>query len=101
MKENEQVVVYMTKYALTTGIEHGAVELDSPYVYRKLKYGNRIQYSVKDWYRTREEANKRVLEMLRTKRVSLEKSLKKLDKLESQLKAGMFKLVECDTPDAS
>ena len=83
--------VWITKYALTDGIE----EIDSNqvkefeitdmgYLYfrRNGKYSYTMAiYSQKDWHRTKESAIKKAEEMRQNKIVSLKKQIKKLEEM--------------------
>ena len=81
MKE-ENVVVWLTNYALTTGIKavvatiHGnsMVSYKVEGEYPQFSHGN-------DWHRTPEDAIARAEQMRRAKIVSLEKSLVRVNKL--------------------
>ena len=83
--------VWITKYALTQGIE----EIDSNQVKefemadtgylcfrRNGKYSFEIEiYSQKEWYRTKESAIKKAEEMRQNKIASLKKQIEKLERM--------------------
>jgi len=79
---SQKTVVWITKYALTSGIDKVvATVLDTGMV----TYGNigwRHQYAHgKDWHRTPESAIARAEEMRTAKIASLKKSIAKLEKM--------------------
>lgn len=81
--ESENIKVWITKYALTIGIEvfDGVVhENDDMVAYGNVGYGYLYAHG-KDWHRTYEEAVERVEEMRVKKIKSLRKRIAKLEKL--------------------
>jgi hypothetical protein len=73
------VLVFVTKYALSAGIEEVRAEVtDNGYAYRN---GWRQQYSPGDWHRTRAGAVKAAEAMRAKKIASLKKQIAKLEKL--------------------
>lgn len=74
---------YVTKYALTMGIEKVSLEETSePGMVRVAGQGYSIYFHGKDWWRTREEAVKRAEEMREAKIKSLLKALDKIKKID-------------------
>lgn len=83
---NEDIDVYITKYALTTGISHvlARVVKDTNGQMIEVKMGLHIVYfhgEGKDWHRTEEGAVKRAEELRVKKIASLKKQIKKLESL--------------------
>lgn len=83
---NEDIDVYITKYALTTGISHvlARVVKDTNGQMIEVKMGVHIVYfhgEGKDWHRTKESAIERADEMRMKKITSLRKQIKKLESL--------------------
>lgn len=72
------VIVFVTKYALTRGVQQVEVEISGRYAYGTNKY--RTQYPPGHWHRSEAEANKRADEMRLAKIASLEKQIAKLRK---------------------
>lgn len=86
MEEETKITVWVTKYALTTGIEkHEAVTTCSDDMV--CVRGDRIKgeydqhFHGKDWHTTEEEAKKRAEEMRVKKLKSMEKQMKKIKSL--------------------
>lgn len=82
--DRTKFTAYITKYALTSGIE--AIEVEDCFdisqdmvAATKNKY--RACYHGKDWHRTKEEASARAEEMRIAKIASHRKSIAKLEKL--------------------
>lgn len=81
--ESENIKVWITKYALTIGIEvfDGVVhENEDMVAYGNVGYGDQYAHG-KDWHRSYEEAVERAEEMRVQKIKSLRKSIAKLEKL--------------------
>lgn len=85
--------VWVTKYALTTGIEKVVAKIREPYAYYCVGTWC-TQVLKKDWHRNLDDAKARVTEMIDAKRLSLDKSVKTLDKLRASLLNGSFKVVD-------
>ncbi len=81
--ERENIKVWITKYALTSGIEVFDVvvhENEDMVAYGNVGYGDQYAHG-KDWHRTYEDAVERAKEMRDQKIKSLRKSIAKLEKL--------------------
>lgn len=78
--DRERITAWITKYALTKGIQEveGKTDGDGYLSYGKYDYNHAFR---KEWYRTREAAIKRAEEMRLKKIASLKKQLKKLEKM--------------------
>lgn len=74
----EKITAWVTRYALTTGIEmvDGKTDGDG-----YLSYGEYSYASGNDWHHTREAAVKRAEEMRLKKIASVKKQLEKLEKM--------------------
>jgi len=75
--------VWITKYALTQGIFMREVEFSSSnrtYVYTKEQYSQQFRLGT-DAFETEEEAKRRAEEMRRRKIASLDKQIRKLQKI--------------------
>lgn len=78
--ETETFTAYISKYALTKGIE--AVHGKQFYDYRGyLDAGRNVLYRTGDWHLTREDAIERAEEMRKKKIESLKKQIAKLEKM--------------------
>lgn len=75
--DREKITAWVTKYALTTGIEKVEGEADDNHL-RYDKYGSAFG---NDWHRTRDAAVKRAEEMRLKKIASVKKQLEKLEKM--------------------
>ena len=74
-------MVYVTKYALTKGIEYVEVsETFFPYVVKENIKCPRI-FHIGDWFENKEDAIKKAEEMKNKKLQSLENQMKKISKL--------------------
>lgn len=80
--------VWITKYALTSGIfvEDGCHVVINHSgcisVKKSIRHGGTVFYHDRDWHADRDSAIKRAYEMLERKRISLNKQLDKLRKLD-------------------
>jgi hypothetical protein len=81
-KEDEFVRAWVTKYALTTGIEVVDGRVAHKISSDMFCYGNHETAHGKDWHRTPEAALSRAEEMRANKIKSLHASIKKMEKLE-------------------
>lgn len=82
--------VYITKYALTTGIQIKQAERpstadDSMIVVRVGGYSSYYHGNGRDWHRSSESAIKRAEEMRRKKIASLKKALAKLEAMKFEV----------------
>jgi len=80
----EKVTAYITKYALTTGIQKVVGEIVEPGK-RMLEYGQnygRTYAHGNDWHLTLEEANAQANRMKEKKLISLRKSIERLEQME-------------------
>lgn len=82
--------VYITKYALTSGIFYGEAEVcgSSPdtVIIRKKDYKHFDQYfSGLDWHQTKRAAIDRAAEMRDKKLISLEKQIKKIKAIDFKI----------------
>lgn len=81
--KKEHIKAWITKYALTEGIEVADAEMCSDggmIVYGNVGYGNQYAHG-KDWHRTPEAALARAEEMRKAKIASLLKSIDKLERM--------------------
>lgn len=83
--KNEHITAWVTKYALTEGIEVVDAEVCHDIHSGMISYGN-CGYMVqsahgKDWHRTPEAALARAEEMRKAKIASLRKSIEKMERL--------------------
>jgi hypothetical protein len=80
--------VYVTKYALTTGIEHREVDWSAAcpnvVIDRSGDYPQHFHGEGKDWHRDKESAVSRAEKMRKAKIASLEKSIARLQALKFQ-----------------
>lgn len=85
--KSESVTVYMTKYALTSGIER----VDGTTVDGKRIFRGALCTSLgpNDWTNTREEAIARFEEMRTKKIASLERQIEKLRAMKPKFKEGI------------
>lgn len=90
MVENEILDVWITKYALTEGIQTARAERCKGNEDMIRAGGGYFHRS--DWHCSEADALARVTQMLQGQRKSVAKKLAKLDKLEAALKAGTFKI---------
>ena len=74
--------VYITKYALTSGIEEIEVELCSDSMVRDMAHSRYFHGDGKDWHRSLESAKTKAEEMRNKKIASLKKQIDKLERLE-------------------
>jgi hypothetical protein len=83
-KRRSEVKVWITKYALTTGVRtyDNAV---STYSTRIIRVPGECNFFEHEWHTTEAAANARVLQMIEAKRKAIAKQLAKLDKLELEL----------------
>ena len=70
--------VWITKYALTTGISEKEVKIDNDCVSVINNQGEYYFGEGKDWHKTKESAIKRAEEMRKRKIANVEKQLQKL-----------------------
>ncbi len=78
------MIVYVTKYALTQGVLIREVrETHTPAMVATI--GSVQCFHKPDWHLTEKEAKERVKEMIQSKRNSIERMTKKLDKIEREL----------------
>lgn len=80
MVERERFVAYVTKFALTSGIWSGEVELDSNISDTMVSVGSE-HYHGNDWHRTEAAAKERAEWMRIAKIASLEKQIARLQQL--------------------
>lgn len=80
--KDEVFMAYVTKHALTEGVQHIEVEKshDSDYAYSR-EAGHGWQFGPKDWHRTESSAKFRAEEMRVKKIKSLKKQIDKLEKM--------------------
>lgn len=85
----ELTEIWITSYALSTGIKKSMAEVsgNAAIVQDKDSTHWASFYHKDEWHLTESEANKRVLEMIARKRISIQKQLCKLDKLEAKIKS--------------
>lgn len=82
MTERERFVAYVTKFALTSGIWSGEVELNSDISDTMVSVIGAYQhYHSNDWHRTEAAAKARAEQMRKAKIVSLEKQIARLEAL--------------------
>lgn len=83
--ECEQITAWVTKYALTTGIQKVQATVCSDISETMISYREDARYELtahgKDWHRTEEEAVARAEEMRVKKIASLKKSIAQLERL--------------------
>ena len=79
--EREKVKAWVTKYALSSGIEFVNGEVNHNVSSSMLSYGVRCVAHGKDWHRTPEAALARAEEMRTAKIASLKKQIAKLEKM--------------------
>ena len=80
-KSNPTIHVWITKYALTTGIIESDAEHCLNVSEKMIQVGSGTYYHGNDWHTSREAAVKRAEEMRNRKIRSIEKSLKQLREL--------------------
>lgn len=78
---NETITAWVTKYALTTGIERVEGEVNHGISSSMFSYGPMSGAHGNDWHRTPEAALARAEEMRTAKIASLKKSVAKIEKL--------------------
>lgn len=84
--------VWVTKYALTTGIAHGMAQVESGISDRMISvkspesFGGHMLFHKPYWHRTELNAKAHVRKMIAAKRKSIQKQLAKLDALEMEIK---------------
>lgn len=88
-QEKQLTEIWITKYALSTGVEKVMAEIKNDVAtYHPIVDSLYKNYLHKgEWHLTESDANKRVLEMIARKRISIQKQLSKLDKLEAKIKS--------------
>lgn len=79
MKDKEPIKAWVTKYALTEGIQEVEGEVCHNVSSGMLSWGKYGTAHGRDWHRTREEAVKRAEEMRVAKIASLKRSIAKLE----------------------
>lgn len=87
-QEKQLTEIWITKYALSTGVEKRMAKVSNGTAIihpSKSGYGSEY-YHGNEWHLTESDANKRVIEMIASKRISIKKQLAKLDKLEAKIK---------------
>lgn len=75
----EKITAWVTKYALTEGIQEVSGEVCHPISSSMLKFGKYGTAHGKDWHRNKEEALKRAEEMRVAKIASLKRSIARIE----------------------
>lgn len=79
--KKENIKAWITKYALTEGIEVVDAEVCHDINSGMISYGRGLYAHGKDWHRTPEAALARAEEMRKAKIVSLRKSIEKMERM--------------------
>lgn len=79
--ENEIITAWVTKHALTEGVQCVEAEVCHGTSSTMISYGRGEYAHGKDWHRTREDALTRAEEMRKAKIASLKKSLEKMERM--------------------
>lgn len=83
-------IVYITKYALTTGVYSAEADVKDDKAVQRAKGSGYAQYFYgKDWHLTEDEAIHRAEEMRIAKLRSLDKQMKKISALNFTIKSSL------------
>lgn len=83
-------IVYITKYALTTGVYSAEADVNGDMAVQRAKGSGYAQYfHGKDWHLTEYEALDRAEEMRIAKLKSLDKQMKKISALKFTIKSSL------------
>ena len=79
--KDEKIKAWITRYALTSGIQVVNAVVCHSVNSTMISYGGMSSAHGKDWHRTQTDALERAEEMRKAKIISLKKSIKKLESL--------------------